>query len=296
MIREGEKNKTCWRCRKCGFTTPIDQATCSNPSCRADLSLYGEPFTPGVQQEPVREEKKVDPPQYDSKHQSSSNLWEESPKQKEPKKKAEAKHEETKKVSRKEKKALKKQQAEARAQEKAAQRSLYHRGSVKTFFLSLFIILISLFVGIIVGYIPVFFFFETDLGSVYHYFYRVFPWYAVVPGLAVIALSVLLTRLSLRDKEDRKQMYFTVGLWLIPFVVSSWRKFLLTGGDDSEMYSVYLFFLFIAEPVLVGSTFAGVKGLNRASSILRWIGIFLLVVSGILAVILTVNTYFASIL
>ncbi len=296
MIREAEKAQTCWRCRKCGFTTPLGQDTCSNPNCRANLSLYGEPFTPGMQQEPVREEKKADPSQYDSKHQSSASLWEESPKQKEPKENIGTEYKQVQKVSHSEKKALEKQQAKARAQEKAAQRSLNHRGPVKAFFLSVLIILVSLFVGIIVGYIPVFFFFEADLGGAYHYYYRVFPWYAAAPGLALVALSVLLARLSLRDKEDRKLMYFTVGLWLIPLVVSSWRRFFLDGGDSSEMYSVYLFLLFIAEPVLVGSTFAGVKGLSRASSILRWIGICLLVVSGILAVILTINTYFASVL
>lgn len=79
------KAKTCWRCRKCGFTTPLGEDTCSNPSCRADLSLYGEPFDPAIQPAPVREEPQPVPSPYDTKHQSTSNLWEESPNQKEPK-------------------------------------------------------------------------------------------------------------------------------------------------------------------------------------------------------------------
>ena len=41
---------------------------------------------------PVQEEVIVEPPQYDTKHPSTSNLWEESPNQKEPKKKAETEY------------------------------------------------------------------------------------------------------------------------------------------------------------------------------------------------------------
>lgn len=36
-----------WRCRLCGHSTPLDQSVCSNPSCRADLGIYGETVTPG---------------------------------------------------------------------------------------------------------------------------------------------------------------------------------------------------------------------------------------------------------
>ena len=41
----GEKyhasENTYWRCGKCGGRTPIHQAICQNPSCQADLSIYG---------------------------------------------------------------------------------------------------------------------------------------------------------------------------------------------------------------------------------------------------------------
>lgn len=36
-----------WRCRLCGHRTPFGQAMCSNPSCGADLGIYGEAVTPG---------------------------------------------------------------------------------------------------------------------------------------------------------------------------------------------------------------------------------------------------------
>lgn len=70
-------------------------------------------------------------------------------------------------------------------------------------------------------------------------------------------------------------MYVTAGIWLIPFVVSCglsywYRLFVVTPV-------AWFCPLFFAEPVLAGSAFAGVKGLRRASSILRWIGAALLV-------------------
>lgn len=36
-----------WRCRLCGHSTPLGEAVCSNPSCGADLGIYGEAVTPG---------------------------------------------------------------------------------------------------------------------------------------------------------------------------------------------------------------------------------------------------------
>lgn len=36
-----------WRCRLCGHSTPLGQPICSNPSCGADLGIYGETVTPG---------------------------------------------------------------------------------------------------------------------------------------------------------------------------------------------------------------------------------------------------------
>lgn len=301
---DAKKTQTCWRCRKCGFTTPLGEDTCSNPSCRADLSLYGETFTPTVQQAPVREEMKVDPPQYDTKHQSSSNLWEESPKQKEPKKTSETENKQAKKVSRSEKKALRKQQAEARAQEAAARRSLYNRGPVKSFFLSVLVILVSLIAGILAGGVMMMSFtywgdlFYYDYGFGYNSYYLPHPllWHQIIPGVLLIGLSAVFARLAVKEKADRKLVYATIGFWAIPFVISCWRRFSHNGGDSYELLSVYLFFLFNLEPLLVGSTFAGVKGLKKASSILRWIGILMLIATGVMAVILSIDSFWGGIL
>lgn len=298
------KAKTCWRCRKCGFTTPLGEDTCSNPSCRADLSLYGEPFTPTVQQAPVREEMKVDPPQYDTKHQSSSNLWEESTDKKEPKKKAETEYKPAQKVSRSEKKALKKQQAEARAQEAAARRGLYNRGPVKSFFLSVVVILVSLIAGIFAGGVMMMsftywgdlFYYEYGIGYGSQYYPHALLWHQIIPGVLLIVLSAIFVRITVKEKADRKLMYTTIGFWTVPFVISCWRRFSHNGGDSYEMLSVYLFFLFNLEPILVGSAFAGVKGLKKASSILRWIGILMLIATGVLAVLLSIDTHWGGIL
>lgn len=290
------KAQTCWRCRKCGFTTPLGQDTCSNPGCRADLGIFGEHFTPGAQQEPVREEKKETPPQHDYKNDSSSHLWEEDTTQQKLKKQVKAEHEQTKKISRKEKKALKKQQAEARAQEAAAQRSLYNRGPVKAFFLTVFIIFVSLLAGILSGGLMMMSFsywgdlFYYDFGFVYYP--NAMLWHQIIPGILLIILSVVFTCIVTKEKYDRKLLYTSIGFWVIPFVISCWRRFAHDGGDSYELLSVYLFFLFVMEPVLVGSAFAGIKGLKRASSILRWIGILLLIATGVMAVVLTIDTYF----
>jgi len=293
---DAKKAQTCWRCRKCHVLTPLGQDTCSNPSCRADLGIFGEHFTPGAQQEPVRKEKKVDSPQYDTKHQSTSNLWEESPKQKEPKKKAETEYKPDQKLSHSAKKALKKQQAEARLQEASARRSLHNRGPVKTFFVSVLVILVSLIAGILAGGIMMMSF--TEWGDLFYFkmgsIYDPDPllWHQIIPGVLLIGLSAVFARLAVKEKADRKLVYATIGFWAVPFVISCWRGFRHNGGDSYEMLSVYLFFLFISEPVLVGSTFAGVKGLSKASSILRWIGILMLIATGVLAVILTMDFYF----
>lgn len=290
------KAKTCWRCRKCGFTTPLGEVTCSNPSCRADLSLYGETFTPTVQQAPVQEEVKADPPQYDTTHQSSSNLWEESTEKREPKKKDERENKPAPKLSRSEKKALKKQQTEARLQEAAARRSLHNRGPVKSFFLSVLMILVSLIAGILAGGVMLMSFvywgnlFYHKLGRIYYP--ASWLWHQIIPGILLIVLSAVFAWLAVKEKADRKLMFTVIGLWAIPFAVSCWRGFQHDGGDSYEMLPVYLFFLFSLEPILVGSTFAGVRGLNKASSILRWIGILMLIAAGVLAVILSVDTYF----
>lgn len=299
------KAKTCWRCRKCGFTTPLGEDTCSNPSCRADLSLYGEPFDPAIQPAPVREEPQPVPSPYDTKQPSSSNLWEESAAGKEPKRRAEVEYRPAPKVSGSAKRALKKQQqAEALAQQAAMRRSLHNRGPVKTFFLSVLVILVSLIAGILAGGVMLMSFgywgdhFYYDLGFGYNSYYLPHPllWHQIIPGALLIILSAVFARLAVKEKADRKLMYATIGFWAIPFVISCWRRFSHNGGDSYELLSVYLFFLFNMEPVLVGSTFAGVKDLKKASSILRWLGILILIVTGVLAVILSIDTYWGGIL
>lgn len=291
------KAKTCWRCRKCGFTTPLGEDTCSNPSCRADLSLYGEPFDPAIQPAPVREEPQPVPSPYDTKQPSSSNLWEESAAGKEPKRRAEVEYRPAPKVSGSAKRALKKQQqAEALAQQAAMRRSLHHRGPVKTFFLSILVIAAALALGVFSGAIMLFSF--TEWGDLFYFtmgsIYNPDPllWHQIVPGVLLIGLSAVFARLAVKEKADRKLVYATIGFWAVPFVISCWRGFRHNGGDSYELLSVYLFFLFNLEPVLVGSTFAGVKGLSKAASILRWIGILMLIATGVLAVILTMDFYF----
>ena len=217
-------------------------------------------------------------------------MWEESPKQKEPKKKAETEHKQTQKASRSEKKALKKQQDEARAQERSASQNGYERSKAKTFFVSVLVILVSLGVGAAFALIPVYFFLDWE------YSYWIFPNYEAIPAAILIILSVLFTRFAVHNKEDRKLLYTSIAFWIVPVAISCWRRFFLNGGDTDEVLVVYLFLLFLAEPVLVGSSFAGVKGLKRTSSFLRWLSIILLVISGILALVLTINTYFAYIL
>lgn len=281
------KAKTCWRCRKCGFTTPLGKDICSNPSCRADLSLYGEPFTPAAQQEPTREEKQKANPQRDSKRPSSSNLWEEEPEQPETEEDGKTARKHTKKISRKEKKARKKQQAAAHAQEAAVQRSRYNRSPVKTFFLSVLAILISLIaaalaVAILSGGIMLW-----HPHWEWQYLSYILMWHQVIPGIGLLILTAIFTRIALKEKNERKIMYTTIAFWAIPFVASCWRGFLYDDG-------LYLLLLFLAEPVLAVSIFAGIKGLKRASSLLRWIAILLLIAAGIIAVLLTIDPYFFS--
>lgn len=281
------KAKTCWRCRKCGFTTPLGEDTCSNPSCRADLSLYGEPFDPAIQPAPVREEPQQIPSPYDTKQPSSSNLWEETTEKKERKA-----PEPARKLSYSEKRTQKQQQAEALAQETAMRRSLYHRGPVKAFFLSILVIVVSLMLGVFSGGLMMMSF--TEWGDMLTP--NGVAWYQIMPGALVIILSAVFARFAVKENTDRKLMFMTIGFWAIPFAVSCFTRFSHDGGDSYELLSVYLFFLFIAEPVLVGSTFAGVKDLKRASSILRWIAILLLSLTGVMAVILCLDTLFGGIL
>lgn len=132
--------------------------------------------------------------------------------------------------------------------------------------------------------------FYWEFGRIYYP--NIMLWDQILPGVLLIILSVVFARLAAKEKADRKLMYAAIVFWAIPFVISCWRGFAHDGGDSYEMLSVYLFLLFTMEPILVGSAFAGIKGLNKASSILRWIGILMLIATGVMAVILAMNTYF----
>lgn len=280
------KAQVCWRCRKCGYTTSLEQDICSNPSCRADLSIYGEPFTPRVQQEPVKEEKQQDSPHYDNKRQSTSNLWDENFEGKEPDDNTKVKYEKPQKLSRKEKKALKKQQAQAHAQESAVVQRGYQGSKVKAFFVSVLIAVVSLAAGVATSVLV------TFIESEYYY---VSCWLRTfLPFAVLVLLSVLFIFLAARGKGGRKFLCTSLAFWLAPAAIYCWMAFFFSfdGSDDYEMLLAYLALLTSAEPILLGSTFAGAKGLRRVSSFLRWLSIILLVVSGSLALILTLNSYF----
>lgn len=283
------KAQVCWRCRKCGYTTSLEQDICSNPSCRADLSLYGEPFTPGAQQESVQVEKPEDSPHYDNKRHSTSNLWDEEFLEKPLDNSTKAKYGKLQKLSRKERKALKKQQTQARMREMTAAQNGYKGSRVKAFFVSVLILLVSLDAGVLA-------FALVPLAADEFEFYYSAPYWqqALLPAAALVVLSVLFIFLAVRNKESRKLLGTSITFWLAPTAISCWMSFAFPfdDGDGYEMLLVYLALLFSVEPILLGSTFAGVKGLRRTSSFLRWLSIILLVVSGFLALILTLNSYF----
>ena len=44
--QEHYAKQSCWRCRRCGSRTPLEKSVCSNPACRAELSIFGEVCTP----------------------------------------------------------------------------------------------------------------------------------------------------------------------------------------------------------------------------------------------------------
>ncbi len=290
---DNEKSSTCWKCRLCNTLTPREQVICSNPNCRADLSLQGDIYDPSEPKKAGRDGGDDISTGGSDESGSSSHLWEDD----DP---GTDKNEKTKRLSRSERKALKKKQAEERAQAAAEQRALYDRGPVKTFCFSVLTILISFLTGALAGgFMLMSFTYWGDL-----FYFRVgrvsYPnailWHQIIPGICLIILSLVFARCVLKDRNDRKRLYTAIGFWMFPFVVSCCRGFAHDGGDSYELLSVYLFFLFAVEPVLVGSALAGVKGLKRVSSILRWIGALTLGATGVTAVILAIDTYFIGIL
>lgn len=272
------KAQACWRCRICGYTTPKGQDTCGNPSCRADLSLHGDIITPEAQREPAREEERKDTHRCDEPYRPASDLWDEDAAQEEP-------EEHTQKaLSRKEKKTIKKQQAEVRAQERAA--AVYQGGKVRAFFVSVLILLGSLVMGFVAFALVPLAADELEHCSA--------PCWlrTILPVAALVILSVLFTLLVVRSKEDRQRLFTDTAFWLVPAVICCLISFAFPfdGGDDYGIL-LYLALLSAVEPVLLGSAFAGVKGLRRASSLLCWLGMILLAAAGAFASYLFLISY-----
>ena len=63
------KTRPHWRCRLCQHRSPPDAAICENPSCGADLAIYGEMILPGSTEDP--------PVQEHEKKKRGRNIWEE---------------------------------------------------------------------------------------------------------------------------------------------------------------------------------------------------------------------------
>lgn len=62
-MSENIKNQPHWRCRLCGFSSPLSASFCGNPSCGADLAIYGEAVNPGEEENRSRERSASPPPE-----------------------------------------------------------------------------------------------------------------------------------------------------------------------------------------------------------------------------------------
>ena len=71
-----------WRCRLCGFSSPISASVCGNPSCGADLAIYGEAVTPGPEEQPSRWEPEQ--PTQEEPQKTAESSWEETQEPEEP--------------------------------------------------------------------------------------------------------------------------------------------------------------------------------------------------------------------
>lgn len=273
---------TCWRCRRCGYITPMGQEICGNSSCRADLSLYGEPVTPVTGQD-VSQDSVSEHHSHDERIGSTANLWED---QNQP----DTDTDENNRGERdKGKRRISGDTDRGRVEEKKSneeeileEESGGPRGAlgpVIAFFLSVLIIVVSVVAGVTLGYISVVLSYEL---------YSVFPWFAVGPGMVLVALTLVITWIVLRDRDHRIAVYTMVGAWLLPFAVLCWRRVSFLAGDEMELFAFYLMVMFIIEPLLVGSVFIGVKGASKASAFLRWFSVILLVFEAIVAAFLVV--------
>lgn len=54
--QEEQSKKSYWRCSRCGHRTPIEEAICCNPSCRADLGIYGVAMSYDTEQENLEQD------------------------------------------------------------------------------------------------------------------------------------------------------------------------------------------------------------------------------------------------
>lgn len=41
-MQSNDSKQVCWHYRKCMHLSPLSATLCENPSCRAELSIYGE--------------------------------------------------------------------------------------------------------------------------------------------------------------------------------------------------------------------------------------------------------------
>lgn len=282
MNRTDKQAPTCWRCRRCGFITPMGQDICGNSSCRADLSLYGEPVTPVTEQDAAQDSVSKDHP-HDESRGSTANLWEEQNQTETitEKKMRGRKDKEKRRTSgdtdggRVEKKKPNKENILGK--EPRDPRGVL--GPVIAFFLSVLITVVSVEAGAALGYISFVLFYQL---------HSIFPWFVVGPGMALIVLTLVITWVVLRDRSHRMAVYTMVGAWLLPFAVLSWRRFSFLTGDELEVFAFYLMVMFTIEPLLVGSVFMGSKGASKASAFLRWLGVILLVLEAIITVFLVV--------
>lgn len=286
MNRTDKQAPTCWRCRRCGFITPMGQDICGNSSCRADLSLYGEPVTPVTEQDAAQDSVSKDHP-HDESRGSTANLWEEQNQTETitEKKKRGRKDKEKRRTSgdtdggRVEKKKPNKE----KILEEGSGGPRKVLGPVIAFFLSVLIIVVSVVAGVALGYVAF---------ALSYQLYSTFPWFAVGPGMVLVALTLVITWIVLRDRNHRRAVYTRVGIWLLPFAVLCWRKFSFLSGDEMELFAFYLVAMFTAEPLLVGSVFMEVKGALKAATLLRRLGATILVFTGIIAVVLVVGYFY----
>lgn len=102
-----------WHCLKCGHSSSISSFVCENPSCRADLTLFGEV----VEAEAVPAHPEKQEPQEPTTVNATKSIWEDP--QTEPSVKVHTAGKEHKQKAETDKAAVKRQKAQAVAEKKA---------------------------------------------------------------------------------------------------------------------------------------------------------------------------------